>query len=351
MKNVYMVNCTRVDNELFFVSSERNILYSMDLNNKEIRILEEYPDEEDYDQPALFGNILSYNHKLILVPLVAKKLWIYDLINRCWDSILFDEDISSVVYKFFGSFIHNQYIYLLGHYYKGIVRVDIENKTIRKIDMDLRENRKNDGFFFWDFIIKNNHCILPSLSSNQIVDFDFKTNQTRYIDIGGRNNQYVGITWDGKYYWLSPRRNGKYVRWDGMEEVIEYELPSCFDTDDYCFIGAYMNGDEVVFPGMLGKFGTISFSKDKPYDVCVRNKSILTYKRIDDLFIQQDDNSDIFIFNGKDKCTVHPMINKDNENRIRKERMIIKYKRLLNTHNIIKENEHDSILFLAKALS
>ena len=81
--------------------------------------------------------------------------------------------------------------------------------------------------------MKENWLYTPILQTNQILKLELETGSYELISVGDRENQYVGIVWDGDAFWLAPRKNGVYVKWDGYHQVIEYSLPSEFDQRMY----------------------------------------------------------------------------------------------------------------------
>lgn len=349
MKRLLLSNGAIGCNKAYFVCFEANVILKMDLFDLSIDVLDSYPDE-NFDNVGLFGNLLYVNNKLVLVPLMANRIWIFDIATSKWDSINLDESINGLRAKFFGAIPYDKYVYLLGHYYEGIIRLDLSNKSIELIPIHISRDIENDGLFMWDYCMDNNLCYIPSLLTNQVYILNLENGSINVRDIGSNKNRYAGITWDGQFYWLAPRRNGSYVRWDGKDGFIEFDLPNGFENDEFYFLGVYMDGDEVVFPGMIGKSMTLRFNKESPTDVKIINEGYSFYKSIDDTQILQDRNANLNIRMGDKIISTSTEIKDSVWNKIRSDRLVRQFKKKLEKDLFFWERRADDIILLSKSI-
>lgn len=299
--NLKAMSCATCGNKIYFASSEFNSVYALNTDTNTVEFFDNVPDEK-FTQSNLYGHIIYYSGRLFLVPLCAEKIWIYDIGKKEWSGYGFPEKLREIPYKFFGAVLHKEYIYMLGHYYPGIIRFNTNTCIIEEIDISLQQkddSEYNGIFVGWDCVIKENWLYASITNSNQVLKLKLETHEYELIQIGKNGNKYAGIVWDGKYFWLPPRKNSSYVRWDGGKGVKEYALPKEFDKEQYYFSGAYLVGNKVVFSGFAGF--TLKFSKDEPEKPIVIDRRNTLYEKINDTdVILQDDIGNISIHKGDD---------------------------------------------------
>lgn len=348
-KKLMFLSCAEKGEELFFVSSEVNLLCAMSVENQKIRFIDNCP-EEIFSQSSLFGNVACYNNKLILAPLMAKNIWIYDFETSFWEPIKLNENIANVSFKFFGMVPFRNQVFFLGHYFNGIICVDIDDRSVHEIPINNIDNEKTDGLFLWDYVIRDKLCYIPSLKSNQVIILDLETKKIEYRRVGDNNNRYVGITWDGSSFWLAPRRNGKYVRWDGDSNVTEHNLPEEFNKDDYYFIGSYMDGDNVVFPGMINRLGSLVFDKGTPQDTRIIKEAVSFYKSLDNKFIKQNMDGELVIKDSNKEILIEAMIDREEWDSFEEDRVVASYKQRIRDNLFLHENSTDKLQYYLKSI-
>lgn len=290
-------NCALVGDKIYFVSREVNLIYTLNLNTYEIEIMENMP-EEIFLHEDLYGNIVYSYGKLILVPLCAEKIWIYDFEVKRWAAVEFQSNERNIQYKFFGAAAYRNYVYMFGHYYPGIIRLDVNTNSLKRIELPVGVNghsyENKDGYFNWDYVIKDKWLYTPMIQSNRVLKLDLDTENYELIALGNSNNQYAGIAWDGRYFWFPPRGNGVYVKWDGGKEIMEYRLPKGFEESQYYFSGCYLSEHKLVFAGLQEK--TLEFDIDKPEKAEILKRTIDCYKKADDgTVVFQDTAGTVFI--------------------------------------------------------
>lgn len=285
------INGTLVGNKIYFASREMNMVYSLDLDSHIIDVLESLPEERTF-QHDLYGNIVYTCGKLVLAPSCAKKVWVYDMQEGSWRGITLEEKEAKNLYKFYGTVVYDQYVYMLGRCYPGIIRLNINTGSMEKMKLPFKEC--GDGLFFMDYVRKDEWLYAPVALDNRVLKLNLSTGEYKLIPIGNGKNRYTGIAWDGEWFWLPPRRNGNYVQWDGADQVREYALPRHFATDQYYFHGISVTQNQVMFLGFTGM--SLVFPQNAPERPSILKKNIMFAVKIDnDTLLLQDDKGTLFI--------------------------------------------------------
>ena len=286
-----------VDNQVYLVSADVNMIYTLNLDSYEISFFENLPDEEFW-RAQLYGDIIYYEDQLILVPLMASKIWIYDIKQNIWTGIELSAAEQKLKYKFWGGVLFGDCVYMFGHYYMGVLKLNLKNNTIERINdsfkKEVDEKQIKDGMFNRNIVLMDGCIYTPFLPTNKIFRWNLVSGKYDFIEVGSKDNRYSGIVWDGKTFWLPPRKNNRYVRWDGKKEYIEYDLPQEFQKDSYYFDGAYKVGQQIIFSG-FDSF-SVQFDIDRPHIGEVIEKGFLFMINIDDKrLIGQDTLGNWFI--------------------------------------------------------
>ena len=289
------LNCVEVNEKFYFINSELNRLYSINKADRVVEIVGMIPEEKLFGK-FLFGNIVECMGKLFLAPLYAKKIWIFDLQEEKWKSIKLPKPIESVEERFFGAISYGKKVYMLGHKYPGIVIINAENYNVeyrQASEETCKCDYANNGFLNWDYVIKDSFLYTPILCRNAILKINLANDKMEEIQIGDDDCKYVGLAFDGNYFWLAPRIGKKIIRWDGIHHIEKFLLPECYDDGKYYFGGSFFCNGEIVFTSFEGM--TYKFDPLKPSNYCIDNTRIIFYiKTSSDMFIIQDDEGNIF---------------------------------------------------------
>lgn len=225
--------------------------------------------EYDFDSIRLYGAISGIRNKIVLAPTRADGIVIFDTASHEYDFVRLrdidcDYDKNA---KFFSIAKNGEYLYLIGHCYPAIIRINPLNKIIDYFYMEEFEGFKewNGGEIFRkDYLIKQQKLYIPCAYTNQVLAFDFETNKGKFMDIGSEGMKYSGICSDGRNAWLSPIYGNRMLQWEiETGKYTEIELDG-YDHRD----------------GKMSYVGCIFF-KDKIYAIpAYRNKlTILDLKR------------------------------------------------------------------------
>ena len=306
MKNnivtLFAHKCAYQDGKLYCFANF-NLLFSIDLQDGTIELMDAVP-EENILSNYLFGSMNIWNNKVILGPNMAKKIWIYDLTSRHWESLSvnlsINGDESLETGKIHQIYTYKNLIYMIGSSYPAILCVDLENNSCDYIEDPYKEVKdRHPDINFYYFLIHGvqleNNLYLASSLDNYVLKFDMETRKHQWIKVGNDNYVYSGITWDGSSFWLSPRLNCDIVRWDGKEKTKIIPLPPELKpaVQTYTWAACY-DDDHVIFPCMSHpKSIVIDIQRD---NFQILDQQYMIYTRLDNgMVVSQTIEGDLSI--------------------------------------------------------
>lgn len=256
MVKILTNNCTYQEGKLYCIAINFNLLFSIDIQSGKIELIDVIPEEN-----ALVNNVCGainiWNDKLILTPCKTKKVWIYDLTSKHWDSQVLRECKHWGAGAFTQTYIYDDKIFLIGSSYPAILFLDLKNGSCEYIESPYNEimERQKDvkyTYFRAHGVRLGNTLYLASNLDNYVLKFDMETKDHHWIKVGKDDQVYSGITWDGNHFWLSPRLNGDIVKWDGKEKVTILPLPSEFKDSKIKYLWeACFDGSQVILPASV----------------------------------------------------------------------------------------------------
>ena len=288
MDNIKIVfeDCVRVGSDLIMVDSRYNIIYKISIFDGKVSILGSLP-EEKMLTPRLSSKIIYNKDCLYFSPMNAKKIWKYNLSTSEWKGFE-KKDISHWCnYKFlFQAILYKDTIFFIGSHYPAIIAFDTLSEKMVYITkpyeyLKAASERVADNYFRCDYVQYGNEILMASCVSNEIMKFNLDTLESTFVKVGESDYRYSGIAFDGSVYYLSPRKYGPIVVWDGNKDWISYNLPSVYDdNNEMIFAGAICEGENVVFPSC---FSDYSLVMDKNRRLQVYKERYYMYKQVDDM--------------------------------------------------------------------
>lgn len=303
MKTI-IYNATINNNNLYVFLKDFNMLCSINLLSKDIKVLGSIPGEPFFST-CLVGMMFVYEDELYLVPHNAKKAWKYNIVTSSW-SVWFEIEecvIDNIVVagaevqqKFNQAYLYNDKVCMIGFRYPAIVTLDLKTtdisydfavyKELKKIDESIDTYIRHDGY------MNDETVLLPCMKKNYILKYNIKKQTGFWIKIGNDNKKYAGITYINSRYYLTPYLDNEYVIWDGKDGFESDKIDSC---NEKVYFGAFCVNNQVIFPGKENtKTVKIKLDDNTLYYEC----AYLFYDEIEDgTIIKQDMDGAIYIYN------------------------------------------------------
>lgn len=174
------------DNKGYFFSYERNGLFELNLENWECTLLYSC---EKYDKNAsrLFSNLVLFEKWIFLIPMQADCFVAYNLKTKenKYIEIPPIEGKFKEKAKFLSAFIHNRNLYVIGHSFPGIIKIDLDRWRIQIIknysSHYICDDGEKDLFRYCKKI--GNYIYLASAFDNTIEILNLNTEVTKSIKL------------------------------------------------------------------------------------------------------------------------------------------------------------------------
>lgn len=287
-------DCVRIEKKLYFICRDLNIFCSMDIVSGDIAIIDSLP-EGSVSSWRLGAKIVNLGNYLYFAPMCADKIWRYDLTNGGWNGYERKSlDNWTENKDMFQAIVYKDKIYFIGAYYPAIIIMDTKTEEIEYVTTPY-ENRiklseeRQDCWFRTDYVIKENLLYMASCVDNTILCFNMDTYDYKFIKVGDDSYTYSGIAIDGDKFYLTPRRNGPIVVWDGNNVERKIELNVSNPDNKVVFGGVISLEKKIVF---FASFSNNSYELNKAsYEVKKIDRQYLFYKKIDaDTVVNLDNN-------------------------------------------------------------
>jgi len=297
-------DCIRVDDRIYFFAKDWNALYTANLEIGITEYIGSIP-EENFRQKRLCAGIVYHKNCLILVPMTAKKIWIYNLKSRNWIGIERKYVTGNERHcEIFRAAEYKDDIFFIGSNYPFIIRMNMDSYQLEYFGEPYAflDSAKKDGecYFRSDFSINKNQLLVASCLNNYVLCFNLDTFEYQWYQVGGENFQYSGITWDGKNYWLSPRRGTPIVKWNGKDKEDYFPLPREVDGETYSFLGVQHYKGKLFFPGMLQN-KTIVLDTNSCDKISIENGQYTFYRFFEDGSLLSQTRTGLFQWKYSDK--------------------------------------------------
>lgn len=215
------------------------------------------PLSEDIYMQRAYKGILPYRNSLIFIPASAEHIVIVDCRHFTKEYIELPKmkyQIGKSTNKFLGGVVYEDSLFLFGHSYPGIVKVDLISKEVKVIDFWLNESmiiftNEDDGCFSSQYVILNNVVYFPFVNANAVLQFDLVTEDVFIHNVGDDKQRYISIVWDGTCFWLIPRDGsiGSIIKWNPANGVTEYysNYPEQYNYEVLAFYNTEIVEDKI----------------------------------------------------------------------------------------------------------
>lgn len=262
---------------------------------------------EKLNSQRLYTSTVEMGGKLYFTPFSANTIAVFDKATRQFDEIKMDCcPVGSTGYnekmKFYSSVKYENWIFFIPFSFPGIVRYDTASGELDcfwdwREDLE-RRMPKTDAFYFKGAIVLG-HCIYAAAAStNAVLVFDMKSNQSTLHTVGEEGFCYSGICYDGVNFWLAPRFGTACVKWcekTGQYSVFELS-ENTFSDGSFLFNGvAITNGNVFILPYSAAKGMRINIQTEKIYPFVIGND---TEKLHNQYFMAQAVNGRLYAYEG-----------------------------------------------------
>ncbi len=265
--------------DIWFAAGNYNGIYKFDTINGKVKRIATFPCESIAKSWA-FRKVGLWKENLLFLPAYADAVYLYDMENGEFDriDILDEEELSEYQEKCkFQCFeMYGDWLYLIGHEYHGIIKVNLTSRQVEKInkfpdEAFISNIEPGKPCFGTEMVAENNIIYITCISSNKVLMLDMKNDSIKVIEVGNDKNKYNGICKIGNAYYLKICDNGNIVRWEyGNEDCREIELK--FDvhfydrklcqTKNYIWVFSYISNE--IFRIDKNNFNIIKIQANYP---------------------------------------------------------------------------------------
>lgn len=136
-----------------------------------------------------------YKKRIIFAPSSAKRIAIYDIEQSRW--VMLELENKDIEGKFHDIVVYDHYVFLIGHRYPAIIKIDMEDYTIQYLNDWVEELKTLSGENIPGFVFANkvndNKILIPQFLSNIVMELDLKTNLYRLIKIAALKGNIAGL--------------------------------------------------------------------------------------------------------------------------------------------------------------
>lgn len=266
---LYFQDCIHVGDDIWFASDDYNGLYKYNIKEKKTERIGEFS-HEPFSQYGLFLKMCRYKNNLIFVPQWSKRIYIYNIDTGIFKDIQFlkpAEDLQGPY--FFEAVVHEEYIYMMGASYQGILKVNLETYEVEVLDQWLRKLQrevninKDKPILGLEGILKDHSFWIPCYQCNKIMEFNLDTGEFRFHEVGKKENRYARMIRSGDQFVLVTHNKEDFCRivfWNyskGSYEEVQVDMKAYVDR---CIIE------------YLDKIWLMSFVSNEIYCVDIRDK-------------------------------------------------------------------------------
>lgn len=241
---------TIVDDLLYFIPDEMNLLCTMRLADGEVTILSSIP-EEKINQTGLSLKLEYQEGKLIVIPYMVKALWIYDIQSETWQKVVIRNEEQAG--KFVSSVLYKNKLYLFPALYRYIVCVNLETYSVAYSEQIYAEyatlSSEEACLLDYNYVRCKDVLYIADQQTNLMLRFNLATEEYAWLRIGNSDQKWLANAWDGTYFYFVPLTQGRLLRWDGQEEYVEYDFPHDCKYDRYGPVNANIIDGKLVLQG------------------------------------------------------------------------------------------------------
>lgn len=230
------------DDLIYFSNKDFNQLAYIDMENRKISLLGEFPDF-DWKQQRITQNIGMWKNKLWMMPFNAKEVFKYDLSIDKWFTFSLPEPWPNDYNRqaIFAGVQIDKYYYGFCCSRYGVMKLDMETGELTYCRDSLLKYKQIITEEKSKIVCRQDCCVVQDkiyaacMKGNIIIEYATNENKIQLYQVGDRESQYITISYDGKLFWLTDI-GGKIIKWNkktGNVQQIEINVEG-YRKDSKC---------------------------------------------------------------------------------------------------------------------
>lgn len=229
INTVWFDNYVMIDGDMWFPAANYNALFRIKKGEITAELIIEFK-EYPLSNSRIFFSCECIDRKIILIPSKVADILIYDIDKAVLVKFTLPngQDIVERGALFSCSFMYENKAYLVGDWYPGIIKFDIETGIEEVIEEPYLRYKKNgvyDGerFYRHAYVLYENKLYLPTLRENGLMCMNIGIRQCTFIEVLPMGSNAWDCIFDGKSIWVWGT-NFYLAKYDVDSGVTEYSL-------------------------------------------------------------------------------------------------------------------------------
>lgn len=208
-----------VEKGIIFSSRDGEGLYFLKAGEREAKRLAFFPDRRMKEQ-VFYKSLVKMGDRIFLSPSLADDIAVYDGGTKEIQTIPLDRMFGKAegLCKFWTSLAVGNFVYLIGHYYPAIVKLNIHTLELTYltgwVEQIERKRKLQDAPYLGIGIREGDTAFFPCCCTNGILKLDLRTDKTELCEVKTRINGFNGICFSEDRYWLPSRDSYDVAVWD-----------------------------------------------------------------------------------------------------------------------------------------
>lgn len=198
--NIICENATEENGVLYFVNYYNSALYLYDKNKKISKRLGQLPTQSNMKK-RMFEAIHKKGNKIYIAPSFYElQIAIFDLSKNEFKYIDLAKYVNGDIglnygFKFDSIIPYENYIYLIGRLFPGVVRINTDDDTVLILNSwDSLTKKDRNKWMFINGFVEDNIAYLPFVEFPAFVKLDLKTSETTLVRFDTKIKKFSGMT-------------------------------------------------------------------------------------------------------------------------------------------------------------
>lgn len=229
----------------YHFAKEINAIFTSEKLYGELKYLTSLPEEQMIEN-YLSSSMVLFEDKLVVAPMKANKIWIYEILNDEWKGInCFDTD-AECKSKIGDVIVYEKNVVLLGYRLPYIVVLDMENYNVKKIRLDEGNIDCSEGYIFRNVELIENKLYSSCISANRIYVVDLETETIQTMVVGEDDEKFIGLVRIDENLWVAPYGGNRVLglKTEKTKDIIEIKEKK---LNDNIFFNGIWSVDKSVF--------------------------------------------------------------------------------------------------------